>query len=59
MKNRCIIHYVLAAVLLAGCATPPEKKPVLQRGWIGGRYERAQKGHTLSQCLFGVDHTLF
>src|SRR5208282_3591488 len=60
MKHQCVIHHALAAVLLlAGCATHPKEKPVHQRGWIGGRYERAKSGRTLSEMLFGAGHTIY
>jgi hypothetical protein len=59
MKNQSVLYFALAAIFLAGCGTPVEKKPVYQRGWIGGRYERAKKCRTLSEMAFGVDHTIF
>jgi hypothetical protein len=60
MKNKCVVHHALAAaLLLAGCASRPKEKPVHQRGWIGGRYERATTRRSLSDKLFGADHTIY
>jgi hypothetical protein len=39
-----LIRFLAAAglsLILAGCATPPEK-PALERGWIGGQYRPAK-----------------
>jgi hypothetical protein len=48
-----------AAFVLVGCAgTPPKEKPILQRGWIGGSYERA-KTSTMADCFFRDDRTIY
>jgi len=53
------------ALLFSGCASTPKDKPVaqekppLQRGWIGGSYERAKAAHTWSDFLFGDDDTIY
>lgn len=58
MKNRSVIFCLLAAgLLMAGCASGP--RPVLERGWIGGRYDRAKSGPSVSEVFFGSEHTVY
>jgi hypothetical protein len=67
MKQKWLVCMEMAAcaVLISGCASAPkgktvaQEKPVHQRGWIGGSYERAKAGRSASDVLFGDDDTIY
>jgi hypothetical protein len=48
-----------AIAFITGCASQPKQTPVHEQGWIGGRYECAKARRTVSNFLFGADHTMF
>jgi hypothetical protein len=59
MKIRSLILGVATVFLVAGCASPaPTEKPILQRGWIGGCYERA-KTPTILDHFCRDDDTIY
>src|SRR5665213_213548 len=67
MKSSCLIRLEImaCALLFSGCASAPKEKPVakekpvLQRGWMGGRYQHAKAAHSWSDFLFGDDDTIY
>ena len=60
MNTLIRLSSVVAAVLLAGCASHPAKEePVHEQGWIGGRYKCAKPRATVANWLFGGDHIIY
>ncbi len=60
MNTLIRLPIIVAALLLAGCAShPPKEEPIHEQGWIGGRYKCAKPRATLANWLFGGDHLIY
>ena len=65
MKTLIHCTALVAAALMAGCATQPkpkaaaQPKPVHEQGWIGGNYKCAKPRATLANWLFGGKHIIY
>jgi hypothetical protein len=61
MKIRTFIRFEIVAsvLLIAGCASQPKEKPVQQRGWIGGSYERAAAKRAFADRFYSDDHSMY
>jgi len=67
MKQKWLIRLemIAFAFVISGCASAPKDKPVAkekpihQRGWMGGSYERAKASRSVSDIVFGDDDTIY
>lgn len=60
MNNLIRSPIVLAAVLLAGCAShPPKEEPIHEQGWIGGKYKCAKPHATFANWVSGGEHIIY
>ena len=67
MRIPCLARIELLACVMAlsGCAsTPKEKseakaKPIHERGWVGGYYQKVKPGRSAADLLLGDDDTIY
>ncbi|HEX4121247.1 MAG TPA: PDZ domain-containing protein [Verrucomicrobiae bacterium] len=61
MNIQSIVRFQIVAgiILVSGCASSPKEKPIQQRGWIGGSYQRAAVHQSFADQFFTSDHSIY
>jgi hypothetical protein len=59
IKSFIRLEIIACVILAAGCASRPKERPIEQRGWIGGSYERAAARRNATDWFFGGDQSMY